>query len=103
MSVKIAGGVTGALQEVGSTSKGAYVELVDTAGNPLSHSGANYGGWEYENGAVTFEENSVEANYIVDGIVVVNENDEEIVDDAIIVDGFKYRVDGDTATFFGMA
>jgi hypothetical protein len=37
MSIKIAGGVTGVLQEVGSTSKGAYVELRDTNGNPLAH------------------------------------------------------------------
>lgn len=34
----IEGGTTAALQEVGSTSKGAYVELRDTQGNPLSHS-----------------------------------------------------------------
>lgn len=36
MSVKIAGGVTGALQEVGSTSKGAYSEIRDTSGNSVS-------------------------------------------------------------------
>jgi hypothetical protein len=36
MSIKIAGGVTGALQEVGSTSKGAYVELKDTSGNSVT-------------------------------------------------------------------
>lgn len=44
MSVKIAGGVTGALQEVGSTSKGAYVELKDTQGNDLSHNQREYMG-----------------------------------------------------------
>lgn len=37
MSVKIAGD-SGIIQEVGGVSKGAYVELRDTQGNPLSHS-----------------------------------------------------------------
>jgi hypothetical protein len=37
MSIKTVGGTTGALLEVGSTSKGAYVELKDTQGNDLTH------------------------------------------------------------------
>jgi len=35
MANKIAGGVTGALQEVGSTNKAAYVTLYDAAGNSI--------------------------------------------------------------------
>lgn len=53
----------------------------------ITLSGANYGGWVYENGSVTFEENSVDA-VLAGGVITV--------------DGFQYRVDGDTATFVGM-
>lgn len=37
MANKIVGGTSGVIQDVGSTSKGAYIEVKDTSGNSLSH------------------------------------------------------------------
>lgn len=91
----IEGGTTAALQEVGSTSKGAYVELRDTAGNPLSHSQREYVSNSLQEGILMAGKND-EAILTIEGEVGEYMDTQQVIIDGtnMVINGWIYNEQG---------